>query len=133
MLHKLLLSFIICILSFLFVSCFQFSMRLTKLRIPRHFYMMDDVRSGDKDLADSLLTRFFSELPEPQRCPLCGGTVLPVYYGFGNAPEIEYDKSGRQRMAWLGCVDDETTWICLRCGHRYRIKQSYADDPEVID
>ena len=129
MLHKLLLPFLICIISFLFVSCLQFRMRMAERRVPYYLLKRDEVRAGNKALADSVLTRFFSELPEPQRCPICGGTVLPVYYGFGDAPEFEYDESGRQRMVWLGCVNDETTWICLRCGHRFRIKQRYTDDP----
>lgn len=68
---------------------------------------------------DSARTLFFKDYPQPQRCPICGGDVVPIYFGFGDTHrDFVYDSEGRQRCVWGGCVVIGE-WKCLCCSHTF--------------
>ena len=62
---------------------------------PHKEYIIGRYLSGDIPL-DSARTLFFKDYPQPQRCPICGGDVVPIYFGFGDTHrDFVYDSEGR--------------------------------------
>lgn len=105
----------------LFTAFLLWHQRLNSIQFPHGFCnewdIVHDYRCGGITL-DSAKCLFFKGFPEPPKCPICGWEVLPVYYGFGDQHEFEYDLEGRKRRIWGGCVV-EGRWKCLQCGQTY--------------
>jgi hypothetical protein len=91
---------------------------------PPSFYSWPSGEKLEESVIDSLVTLYFEQLPEPRRCPFCGGSVVPCYFQFGDMPEFDYDEFGRQRRVCLGCVYDGSSWFCLHCNHGYKLRLS---------
>lgn len=131
MFYKLLFPLIVI----LAIAGVRWEIKMAKIDIPHppSCYSWPSGEKLEESVIDSLVTLYFEHLPEPQRCPICGGSVVPCYFQFGDMPEFDYDESGRQRRICLGCVDDGSSWFCLHCRHRYklrlfRIAARFSDD-----
>lgn len=122
MLYKLLLPFV----GLLAIAGIRWGIKMAEIDIPNppSCYSWPSGEKLDESVIDSLVTLYFEHLPEPQRCPICGGSVVPCYFQFGDMPEFDFDESGRQRRICLGCVDDGSSWFCLHCRHRYKLRLS---------
>ena len=122
MFYKLLLP-IICLLA---IAGVRWGIRMAEINIPHppSCYSWPSGEKLEESVIDSLVARYFEQLPEPQHCPICGGSVVPCYFQFGDMPEYDFDEFGRQRRICLGCVDDGSSWYCLHCKHRYKLKIS---------
>lgn len=122
MFYKLLLPLIVI----LAIAGIRWGIKMAEIDIPNppSFYSWPSGEKLEESVIDSLVTLYFEHLPEPQRCPICGGSVVPCYFQFGDMPEFDFDESGRQRRICLGCVDDGSSWFCLHCRHRYKLRLS---------
>ena len=122
MLYKLLLPFV----GLLAIAGIRWGIRMAEIDIPHppSCYSWPSGEKLDESVIDSLVAQYFEQLPEPQRCPFCGGSVVPCYFQLGDMPEFDYDEYGRQRRVCLGCVYDGSSWFCLHCKHRYKLKVS---------
>ena len=66
----------------------------------------------------------YDNVPEPMRCPVCGGEALPLEYGLLRESFFEdslaFDLSGRRRVIAAGCCVGDADWGCTECQERFR-------------
>ena len=71
------------------------------------------------DMSDSPI---ISKKRKPCKCQRCGGTVLPIVYGFPTHAAFEAAEKGELILG--GCcipenVSEIADWVCKECGQRY--------------
>lgn len=69
---------------------------------------------------------------KPRKCEKCGGSVLPILYGYP-APQ-SFKVAGRGEIILGGCCipddfDKLEDWVCKECGQRYKkFHEPYGED-----
>lgn len=72
-------------------------------------------------------------LEKPERCPKCGGKVVPIFYGMPISKEFVDENADKYIFAGCCIYEDSPAWGCLECKKSFgnvnveREKEGYWD------